>query len=155
MSGSMLGEDPQETARALTAALQDMTKQLAGVKATVRRGKRVIAALVISLVLDVALTVGVSIAAVQASDASGKASATITQLHASNVSACRKANVNRAEDVAIWNQFLADLAPPAARTAKVRAELAGINRLIRIKDTLRNCAAAYKLGTAAAAQYGP
>lgn len=143
-----------QAARDLSDALKAMTRQLAEVKATVRRSRRVIIAIAVSLVLDVGLTVGVTIAAVQAGDASGKASATIRQLHASQVSACRGANVNRGQDIAIWNQFLADLAPPAARTPKVRAELAGINRLIRVKDTPRNCVAIYRLNPGAAAQAG-
>jgi hypothetical protein len=155
MSESMLGDDPQKTARDLQRALEGMTEQLGQVKASLRRGKRVVAALVVSLILDVALTIGVSVAAFQANDASGKASATITQLHASNLAACRQANVIRVEDVAIWNKFLADLAPPAARTPKVAAELAGINKLIQVKDTPHDCSAVYKLTSGAAAQYGP
>ena len=151
---SPLGADPLQTARDLSDALNAMTRQLGEVKATVRRSRRFIIALAVSLVLDVALTIGVSVAAIQANDASGKASATITQLHASNLAACRQANVTRRQDIAIWNQFLADLAPPAARTPKVAAELAGINKLIRVKDTPRNCATAYKLTAGAAAGTG-
>jgi hypothetical protein len=155
MSDSMLGDDPQKTARDLQRALEGMTEQLGQVKASLRRGKRVVAALVVSLILDVALTIGVSVAAIQANDASGKASATITQLHASNLSACRQGNVNRRQDIAIWNKLLGDLAPPAVRTPKVAAELAGINKLIQVKDTPHDCSLIYRLHPGAAAQYGP
>lgn len=151
----MLGDDPQRTARDLQGALEGMTEQLAQVKVTIRRSKRVIAALVVSLILDVALTIGVSGDAVKANDASSKASATIAQLHASNVSACRQGNVTRRQDVAIWHKLLGDLAPAAVRTRKVRAELAGINKLIRKKDTPHNCAAIYRLRATANAQDSP
>lgn len=68
-----------------------------------------------------------------------------TALHNSSVSQCQANNTNRREDVAIWNQFLGDLAPPGApQTAKVKAELAQIYALIRVKDTPRNCVKAYQ-----------
>jgi hypothetical protein len=142
-SDGPLGADPLKTARDLTGALEGMTVQLTAVKATVRRSKRVIAALAVSLFLDVCLTIGVTVAAVQSGDASSRAADAVTQLHASNVSACRQANVNRAQDIAIWDKFLAGLAPPAVRTAAVRAELAEVNHLIAVKDAPRNCARLY------------
>lgn len=68
-----------------------------------------------------------------------------TALHNSSVSQCQQNNMNRREDIAIWNQFLGDLAPPGTpQTAKVRAELAQINALIKVKDTPRNCVKAYQ-----------
>ena len=149
---SPLGADPLQTARDLSDALNAMTRQLGDVKATVRRSRRFIIALAISLVLDVALTIGVTVAAFEANNASGKASATITQLHASNLAACRQTNMNRGQDTAVWNKLLADLAPPKARTRKVRRELSGINKLIRIKDSPHDCTAVYKLRPGAAAQ---
>lgn len=142
-SGGVLGPDPVQTARDLQAALEGMTGQLAAVKATVRRSRRVIIALAVSLLLDVCLTVGVTVAAVQSGDASGRAGDAVAQLHASNLSACRQANVNRAQDIAIWDTFLSELAPPAARTAAVKAKLAVINTAIRVKDTPRDCARLY------------
>jgi hypothetical protein len=142
-SGSVLGPDPLRTARELQGALEGMTGQLAAVRKTVRLGKRVIIALAISLFLDVCLTVGVTIAAIQSGDASARASSTVTQLHASQVSACQQANVNRAQDIAIWNTFLDQLSPPAARTPAVTAKLAVINAAIRVKDTPRDCTKLY------------
>lgn len=38
---------------------------------------------------------------------------------------------------------VSDIAPPAARTPKVRALLAGIDKRIAIKDTPKNCVKAY------------
>lgn len=140
---SPLGADPLQTARDLQGALEAMTAQLTAVKATVRRSKRVIITLAVSLLLDIALTAGVTVATVQAGGASARASATVTQLHASNISACQQANTDRAQDIAIWNAFLDELAPPAARTPAVTAKLAVINARIRVKDTPRDCARLY------------
>jgi hypothetical protein len=67
-----------------------------------------------------------------------------TSLHNSSVSQCQANNTNRREDIAIWNQFLGDLAPPGApQSAKVKAELTRIYGLIRTKDTPRNCVKVY------------
>ena len=156
---SVLGSDPIQTAKDLQHALEGMTKQLTAVRATVRRGKRMIIALAVSLALDVALTAGVTVAAVQsgdassrAADASAHAAAAVTQLraiqaasHANQLAACQQANVNRTQDAAVLNQLLADLAPPAVRTPEVEAELAVLNRLIKAKDTPHDCAAVYRL----------
>ena len=101
-----------------------------------RRARRIIVGLVVSFCLDLAVTGGLAYNTVRVND-------TQDASHASEISACRQANVNRGQDIAIWNKFLGDLAPPSARTGKVAAELAGINHLIRIKDTPRNCVALY------------
>lgn len=67
-----------------------------------------------------------------------------TALHNSSVSQCQQNNVGRRQDIAIWNQFLGDIAPPSVpRTPKVKAELAQINALIKTKDTPRNCVRVY------------
>jgi hypothetical protein len=63
--------------------------------------------------------------------------------HTSNIQQCQLANTTRLQDIAIWNQFLDDIAPPAKQTAAVKTELAKINHLIAVKDTPRDCAAAY------------
>lgn len=144
MSGSVLGDDPLGTARALQRALEGMTAQLAEVKASVRRGKRVIAALVVSLILDVGLTVGVSIAAVQANNASAKANTTVTQLHSTQVSACRAGNQTRAEEVALW-VHLESLTVTSRTPPKVRKADEQLLAYIRHTFRPRNCVAIYKL----------
>lgn len=139
---SVLGPDPLRTARELQQALEGMTKQLAAVKATVRRSRRVIVALCVSLALDVCLTIGVAVATIQSSDASSRASSTVTQLHSSNISACRQANVSRGEDIAIWDRLLK---VPAGVPAAARAEVADLERLVGVKDKPRDCNALYRI----------
>jgi hypothetical protein len=150
MSDSMLGDDPQKTARDLQRALEGMTEQLTQVKATLRRGKRVAAAIAVSLVLDVALTIGVSITAVQAGDASAKANATVAQLHSTQVSACRSGNQTRAEEVALWTH-LASLSATSGRTPAQRKADDQLLAYIRSVFKPRDCTAVYKLRAAAAA----
>jgi hypothetical protein len=147
MSGSMLGDDPQKTARDLQVALEGMTEQLAQVKTTVRRGKRVIAALVVSLIVDVALTVGVSVTAVQASNASNKANATVAQLHSTQISACRAGNQTRAKEVALW-VHIASLPATSRRTPKEQKADEQLLAYIRHTFAPRNCSAVYKLRAA-------
>jgi hypothetical protein len=162
------GPDPLAVIGELTAALEGVRDDLRSFRGELRsvredseardkalaraghRRNRVIIALIVSFCLDVALTIGVTVATVRAGDASNRAAvassltaATVAQLHASNISACKQANVNRAQDIAIWDTFLGELAPPSARTPAVAAKLAVINAKIRVKDAPRNCAALY------------
>lgn len=150
MSGSMLGEDPQATARALQAALEAMTAQLAQVKTSLRRGKRVVAALVISLLVDVAVTIGVGIAVHQANDASARANATIAQLHSTQVSACRAGNQTRAKEVMLWTHIF-DLSVGSGRPVTAAQRKADEQLLAYIRRTFqaKNCSAVYKLHAAA------
>jgi hypothetical protein len=68
-----------------------------------------------------------------------------TALHNSSVSQCQQNNTNRREDIAIWNQFLGDIAPPSVqKTPKIKMELDQINALIKIKDTPRDCVQIYR-----------
>jgi hypothetical protein len=91
-----------------------------------------------------ALIIIVSILAGRTSSVSASNTRLIAGQQASNIAQCRQGNVVRQQDIAIWNQFLADLAPPGVPLPpKERAELVQINRLIRIKDTPRNCSAAF------------
>jgi hypothetical protein len=54
---------------------------------------------------------------------------------AAAVSSCQQSNVNRAEDIAIWNRLLgAHPATPAAA-----AEITDLKRLVKIKDTPHDC----------------
>jgi hypothetical protein len=131
-------------ARDLQKALEGMTAQLAAVKASVARGKRVTAGLIISLVLDVALTVGVTIAAVQAGDASSQAAATVAQLHAVQVSACNAGDATRAAEVRLWTH-LAKSSKPApgttpAQAAKDRQAIAALLAYVRQAFAPRDCA---------------
>lgn len=107
-----------------------------------RRAKNIIRALAVSFCLDLIVTGGLAYNTVRVNDTQDAG-------RASEIAACRQANVNRREDIAIWDRFLDDIAPPSARaktTPKIRAELAGLARLIRVKDTPRDCVAFYSNG---------
>jgi hypothetical protein len=101
-----------------------------------RRRGRVIAALVVSFCLDLLITAGFGWNTIRVND-------TQNASRASDVRQCQLANVTRAQDIAIWNRVLADRAP-AAGTPKAAAELARVNHLIKVKDTPRDCTAAYR-----------
>jgi hypothetical protein len=135
-------------AQGLTEALDAVSGQLKAVRARLtvtekdaRRNRHIIIGLVVSFCLDLLVTAGFGWNTVQVNGAQNAS-------HDSQISACRQANTNRAEDIAIWNQFLTDIAPPGTpETAKVKAELAGLNRLVKIKDEPRDCQSLYaKLG---------
>jgi hypothetical protein len=119
--------------------LKSLRRELETARKDVRRSQNIITGLVISFCLDLAVTGLVGWNTIRVND-------TQDASRASAISACRQANVNRRQDIAIWDRFLDDIAPPAARaktTPKVRAELTEINRLIRVKDAPRNCVVLY------------
>ncbi len=134
--------DPVGTARDLQRALEGMTGQLAAVNARVRRGKRIMIGLAVSLLLDVALTAGVTVAAIQAHDASSQASATVAQLHAIQVASCNAGNQTRAAEIALWDHIftlsVSTRTTPAER--KADEELLGF---IRETFAPRDCVRIY------------
>jgi len=131
-------EDPLDAAARLTETFDAMTAQMARLSRRGRRDRRLIAGLIVSIALDLLITGGLGWNTVRQDD-------TQNASHDAQVSACQQANVNRAQDIAVWDRFLAGLADiaPATRTPKVAAEMAVIERLIRVKDTPRDCTAQY------------
>ena len=67
----------------------------------------------------------------------------IAAQHASNLRQCQLANETRVQDIAVWNRLLQ---VPASATAAQKAEVAELEHLVKIKDTPRDCAAAYPIG---------
>ena len=59
--------------------------------------------------------------------------------HTSSIQQCQIANTTRVQDIAIWNRLLDT---PSASPAQA-AEIAELNHLVKVKDTPRDCAAAY------------
>jgi hypothetical protein len=129
VSESPLGPDPLKTARDLQGALENMTKQLRQVRTSLRRSKRVLAALTVSLVIDVLLTIVVSI--------------TAAALHSTQVSACQQGNQTRSKEVLLWTH-LAALSITPQTTAKQRAADDQLLAFIRVTFAPRNCAVIYK-----------
>jgi hypothetical protein len=101
-----------------------------------RRRGRVITGVIISICLDLLITAGFGWNTIRVDSAENAA-------HDSNIQQCQAANATREQDIAIWRQFLADLAPAAAGIPKTTAELARINVLVKVKDTPRDCTSAY------------
>jgi hypothetical protein len=144
-----LGSDPLATAQALQNALEGMTRQLSQVQAAVRRGRRIILALAASLVLDVSLTAAVSVAAVQAHSASTRANATVSELHAAQVSSCQAANQTRAQEVRLWVHLAQVSSPEPGLTPKQKAqgeaEVTALLAYVKAIFAPRDCQAAYRL----------
>lgn len=130
MSESPLGPDPLKTAQDLQRALEGMTDQLGRVQVSLRRGRRVIAALAVSLIIDVALTVVVSI--------------TAAQVHATQISSCQTGNQTRAKEILLW-EHLAALSITPETTAKQRAADDQLLAFIRVTFAPKNCVAIYRL----------
>lgn len=149
--------DALETAHELTEALGAMTGQLRAVQRELqavnerlaraekrqdradnlsKRIRHLVAALIVSFCLDLAVTAGFGYNTVRLNDTQNAARQTL-------VTACRGANVNRAEDIAVWNTFFTVAAPPASRTPKVRELIAAIDAKVRIKDRPRDCISVY------------
>lgn len=99
----------------------------AALAGSARRRGRVLAALAVSFCLDLAITAGVGWNTVRVNDA-------VTAGQQNAVSSCQQSNVNRMEDIAIWNRILGT--PPASAA---KAEIADVKRLVKIKDTPHVC----------------
>jgi hypothetical protein len=133
------------TAQGLTDALGRMTAELENVRAYAQRSRRVIIALAISLVLDVAVTITVGVFAGQVSNATNQASATLTQLHKTQVSACRLGNQSREQEIALW-EHIASVGTTSKTPAKVQREDRALLAYIRRIFSPRDCAAIYRIG---------
>jgi hypothetical protein len=135
--------DLQSLRDELKSVREDSEARDAELAKSARRSRRIIAGVIISVCLDLLITAGFAWNTIRVNDAQNASRAIQNASHASQITACQQANVNRGQDAAVLNQILADVAPPAARTPKVEAELAVLDRLIRVKDAPRNCAALY------------
>jgi hypothetical protein len=95
------------------------------------------ALVVVSVLVNVGLAVGFVFLALQ-SIGNGDS------IRTSDVQQCEIANDTRVQDIAIWNRLLR---LPAGASAASRSEAADLERLVKVKDTPRNCTAAYKAGS--------
>jgi hypothetical protein len=132
------------TAKGLTEALGRMTAELRQVQAYGRRSRRIIVALAASLVLDIAVTITVAVFAGQVSRATDQASATLTELHKTQISACRLGNQSREQQIALW-QHIATVGTTSKTPAKARHRDAALLAYIRRIFGARNCPAIYRL----------
>lgn len=104
----MSGEgDPVITAQELTGALTTLSGRLEDATRYGHRNRKMIWGLVVSIVLDVALTVTLTLVAVQAQNAGE----TADQARANQISVCRSTNVSRQQNLQLWEYVLS--IPPA------------------------------------------
>jgi len=135
--------DPVGTAQNLTQALKTMSERLDAAVARERRTRRIAWGLVVSVTLDVLLTVILALIAVQAHNASNSASAAsmrAAHASASNLALCRASNVSREQQVQLWVHFY-DL---AAHKGLTPAQKKADKQLIAYIESVfrpRNCAA--------------
>lgn len=126
--------DAISAAQGLTGALDAMAEQLKSVNARQDRTRKIVGGLVISLCLDLLITGGLGYNTWRQNSAQDT-------LHASEIRQCQLTNAARRQDIAIWNRLLT---VPATAPAAAKAEVADLKRLVRVKDALRDCAAAYR-----------
>jgi hypothetical protein len=120
----------------LAASFQAMTAQMKRLARTTKRNRRVIAALAVSFTLDLLFTAGLGYNTIRQNNVQDG-------IRASDIAQCQLANVARQQDIAIWNRLLR-LPPGAHATAAQKAEIADLERLVRAKDTPRDCQAAFR-----------
>jgi hypothetical protein len=115
-----------DAAKGLTGALNGVTQELKRLAAYGHKNRRMIWGLIVSITLDVLLTVVVAVFAIQAHDADASATAArqiaaVAQQADRNL--CLSSNVSRAQQLGLWD-YLFTLAGPAKTKegAKLDAE---------------------------------
>jgi hypothetical protein len=108
-------------ASALSETLEEIARRLDLYSAFGRRSRRIIIALAVSFVLDVTLTVVLSIVAIQAHGTASTNAQLVeelhvqqTALHAAQLTVCANGNVFRADQNTIWRDFISLITKPAA-----------------------------------------
>lgn len=123
----MTQEDPGRPALAavleMTDSLKATAREVGLLRASVRTSRRIIAGLVMSIILDVTLTVFLAIVAVDQHTATN-------EIHSAQLAACASTNSTRASGKALWDSFLAILlTPPAAGPEPKPAQVAADHKI--------------------------
>jgi DNA-binding GntR family transcriptional regulator len=131
------------TAKGLTEALEAMTGELSRLQAYGKRNRHLIWATIISIALDLALTVVLVFAYSTANSAREAA----TAQHASLLAACAAGNQSRAEQVQLWDH-LGAISKPApgstkAQVARQKAQIAAFLAYVRHVFASRDCTKIY------------
>jgi hypothetical protein len=133
----------------MSGDLREVSSRLTTTEKREQRARRVIRALIISFVLDIALTIGLTVNSVSAHDASNRAAAassranaTVAQLRAIQIAGCEAGNEYRAGQVKTWRKLLS-LAPPATPQAQSIAER--FVAYVKLVNMPRDCKAIYHL----------
>lgn len=131
------GRDPQAEALAkadaLTKALNGFTARLEQLTQYGRRNRRMIWGLVVSFVLDLALTIPIAWAVVHANDANDLAKAN----HVSQVQTCVASNDSRRDVRELWGKLFA--LSPAPKTDEQRKRLGEFRAYIDKTYAPRDC----------------
>lgn len=130
--------DAVQAAIGLTKAVDALAGKVEALAAYGHRNRRMIWGLIISIILDLALTVVVAVFAVQAHDAN-TAARVASQ---SELALCRAGNVARAQQVKLWTHLLS--LPPAPgsppRSKAQQQEIAAFGAYVQSIFRARDCA---------------
>lgn len=145
MTGQHDREAAVAAARRLTGSLDGVHAELKRLNAYTHRTRHIVWAIVVSLVLDLILTAVVVIGSVQLEHNK----ATLTQVHATQVSACAIGNRLRDEQRQLWYHIVAVSKPPphltVAQARKRTAALAAFLGYVRKVLPALDCARLYRL----------
>ena len=129
--------DAVAVARRLASAVEALGVKVENLAAYGHRNRRMIWGLIISIVLDLALTVVVAVFAVQAHDANTAAVAASQ----SELALCQAGNIARAQQVKLWTHLLS--LPPAPgsppRTKAQQQEIAAFGAYVQSIFHPRDC----------------
>jgi hypothetical protein len=124
----------------LTSSLDDLTGQFTALSTRLddtssftHRTRHLTIGLAISVTLDVLLSVFLIITAANQGSISSRTNAAL-------VSSCQQSNINKANDIRLWN---ATLAADHPATAAGKATLAEQHILVNVRDKQVNCIARY------------
>jgi hypothetical protein len=149
MSDSDSGGEPPETvgedtavgaARKALALVDQLVKivsaiqtKLTGLARDRKHDRKIIIGLVVSICLDVSLSVVTIFLAVGLNSAQNS----VTQ---TNLAQCTANNSARVDDALLWNTFLNDAAPPGKKLPPAQAkEVAHLRSVVSSKDAQRDC----------------
>jgi hypothetical protein len=126
---------------ALDARLKDEQEAIAALVQHDRRNRRMIRWLIVSVALDVMLSLGLGLVAIQASIAAGEARSASSQAaqNASTARAtCIASNQARAVQVQLWNYIL-DLPPASPSSPNQDAQRAQLRAYVNSTFAQRKC----------------
>lgn len=138
-----------QTAADWRAEAQELRQELSQQTQYGHTNRRAIWGLVISIVMDVALSVVVAVLAVQA----GNNSSATERNHDTQVATCEAANQSRRDNQALWNFFITLAVPDVSKAPPATQEaVAKLERKLDLTYAQRDCA---KLGPNGAPTLAP